>query len=400
MKRTVVMILIILAVVSMGLAAQPLAEKQYAAIQAQVLSLEEARKAYDALDEAIEREREAAEKNLSRAIEKQDRAAYQSARLALRELSSYRMSRQQSDALLAEILALDEPDRREQALWLSQKSPYWRPTLTLDFSDEGEGYRYSYRQQITVSANSEVTLPSASQIRFSSKHLGILAGWGLTPGEVTYQAGQTIAMPYTDQTLYAIYQEGVRFVDQRSGIDLTITEGDVTVPTPEASDPTAIFYGWYDRTTGSLITEESPYVGEGKGGFFEALWKQLSIDDIALLYYRSDNAPKNTQLAVGFSYANGGNLGLRGLRATLTTDSEYVTLLRDTLALGRLAAGYTGTNNSRWATKTAQPISGQSNTMRLVISKDAPSGTVISLTLTIEDGQGGQWSKPFALTVK
>ncbi|MCK9548933.1 MAG: hypothetical protein M0Q37_10525, partial [Sphaerochaeta sp.] len=350
MKRTIVMIMIILAVVSMGLAAQPLAEKQYIAIQDQILSLEEARKAYDALDEAIVREREAAGKSLSRAIETQDRVAYQSARLALRKLSSYRMSRQQSDALLAEILALDEPERSQQALWLSQKSPYWRPTLTLDFSDEGEGYRYSYRQQITVSANSEVTLPSASQIRFSTKYLGILVGWGLTPDEVTYQAGQTIAMPYTDQTLYAIYQEGVRFVDQRSGIDLTITEGDVTVPTPESSDPSALFFGWYDRTTRSLITEESPYTGEGKGGFFEALWKQLSIDDIALLYYRSDNAPKNTQLAVGFSYANGGNLELRGLRATLTADSEYVTLLRDTLALGRLAAGYTGTNNSRWAT--------------------------------------------------
>ena len=56
------------------------------------------------------------------------------------------------------------------------EEPYWRPTLTLDFSAEGEGH-YSYRQQITQSATSTVTLPSASQIRFSSTHLGIPAGW-------------------------------------------------------------------------------------------------------------------------------------------------------------------------------------------------------------------------------
>jgi len=65
-----------------------------------------------------------------------------------------------------------------------------------------------------------------------------------------------------------------------------------------------------------------------------------------------------------------------------------------------LAPGYTATNNSRWATTSAQRISGQSNTMRVVISKDAPSGTAIPLTLTIEDGEGAQWSREFVLTVE
>ncbi len=400
MKRTVVMIMIILAIVSMTLAARPTAEKQYAAIQGEVLSLEEAKKAYDALDEAIAKEREAALKSLNDAVVKQDRTAYRSAQMALSQLTAYHMSRAQSDALLSQVLAFDEGERAEWVAWLAGKSPYWRPTLTLDFSAEGEGYRYSYRQQIAQSASSEVTLPSSSDIRFSSKHLGILAGWGVTPDEVTYQAGETIAMPYTDQTLYAVYQDGVRFVDERSGIDLTVTGGDVTVPIPESPDAGALFSGWWDRTTGTLITGSDPYTAEGKGAFFEALWKQLSIDDIALLYYAGDKAPRNTQLAVGFSYTNAGNIELSGLTATLSSGSEYVTLLRDTLPLGRLAAGYSGTNNSRWATTGAQPISGQSNTMRLVIAKDAPSGTTIPLTLTIADSQGVVWSKEFVLTVE
>ena len=88
------------------------------------------------------------------------------------------------------------------------------------------------------------------------------------------------------------------------------------------------------------------------------------------------------------------------MKATLSSESEYVTLLKSDLVLGRLAAGYTATNNSRWATRSAQRISGQSNTMRLVISKDAPSLTVIPLTLTIEDGEGAQWSREFVLTVE
>ena len=149
MKRNVVMIMIILAVVSMSLVARPMAEKQYAGIETQILGLEEAKKAYDSLDEAIVKEREAALKSLNDAVEKQDRASYQRARETLSRLSTYRMSRQQSDALLGELLSLDEGEHAEWAAWLAQKSPYWRPTLTLDFSAEGEEIgRASCRERV------------------------------------------------------------------------------------------------------------------------------------------------------------------------------------------------------------------------------------------------------------
>ncbi|HPZ15095.1 MAG TPA: hypothetical protein PLX25_00385 [Sphaerochaeta sp.] len=400
MKRTHIGLIIILTVVSMGLGAHPTAETQYAAIAGKTFSLSEAKPVFEKLDVTIEKEREALGKTMAEAVRKGDLQAYRQGQRDLALLSTYRMSRKQSDALLSELLTLDESEQGEWAAWLQEKSPYWRPTLTLDFSSEGEGYRYSYRQQIRANANGEVTLPAAGDIRFNTRQVGILAGWGLTPDSVTYQQGETITMPYTDQTLYAIYQDGVRFIDERSNIDLVFSGEEITVPVPESGSAEAIFGGWYDRTTGELITDVSSYQREGKGGYYEALWKEVSIDGIALLYWDSSAVPTNTQLAVGFSYTNRGNVDERALRATLSSESEYVTLLRDQLTLSRLNAGYTSTNNSRWSSTASQRIYGEANTMRLLISPDAPSGTEIPLTLTITDEGDNQWSREFVLTVR
>lgn len=399
-RKHIGLIIIILTVVSMGLVAHPTAEKQYEAIKGEILTLSEAKTVFEKLDIAVEKEREALQKTIVDAQKKGDRHSFRQGRANLALLSTYRMSRAQSDALLGELLALDEPARSEWAQWLAQKSPYWRPTLTLDFSSQGEGYRYSYRQQISRGAGEEITLPTASQIRFNTRQVGILAGWGITPDSVTYQQGETIAMPYTDQTLYAIYQDGVRFVDQRSNIDLLLTDAEITTPMPRSTSEAAIFAGWYDRTTGSLVDASSEYQAVGKGGYYEALWRELAIDGVALLYWDSGAVPHNTQLAIGFSYANRGNVDLRALKATLASESEYVTLLRDQLTLGRLNAGYASTNNSRWSSTASQRIYGEANTMRVVISADAPSGTTIPLTLTIADESDNQWSREFVLTVR
>lgn len=217
-----------------AVAATPTAEEQYATIQGKDLSsqsLEAITKSYDKLNEAIANEAEQARKRLYEARSKGDRESYYDAREHLSLLSTYHMDENTSDYLLEEILSLDEPKKSEYAAWLYENSPYYRPTLTLDFSSEGENYRYSYRQQIRKIPGSEVVLPSSGQLRMNSARLGVLAGWGVTPDEVTYQGGETIKMSYTNQTLYAIYQEGVRFVDPLSGTDVFIESEDVEVPT-------------------------------------------------------------------------------------------------------------------------------------------------------------------------
>jgi hypothetical protein len=385
------------------LAASPTAEKQYAALQTSDItatSLEDLRKSIDTLKRAVVREQDEAYKNLTQARAKGDRDAYREAWENLDRLASYQMTSAQTDALLQRILALDEPERSEYAAWLYQTSPHYKPSLTLDFSAEDETYSYSYRQQIRREPGSEITLPDSSQIRLNSARLGVLVGWGLTPDEVTYQPGETITMSYTDQTLYAIYQSGVRFVDEMNKTDIFFEEGKVEVPTPTSGDASAIFAGWYDRTTGKLITDPSTYTVEGKGALFEALWKQLAIEDVTVLYYDRTKLPTNTQIGIGFSYTNTGNVNLTGLKATLSSESEYVRMLKGELQLGRLSAGLSSTNNSRFATKSKQAVRGEANTFRFIVSDSAPAGTVLPFTLTITNDRGDSWTHAFELTVR
>jgi len=385
------------------LAASPTAEKQYAALQTSDItatSLEDLRKSIDTLKRAVVREQDEAYKNLTQARAKGDRDAYREAWENLDRLASYQMTSAQTDALLQRILALDEPERSEYAAWLYQTSPHYKPSLTLDFSAEDETYSYRYRQQIRREPGSEITLPDSSQIRLNSARLGVLVGWGLTPDEVTYQPGETITMSYTDQTLYAIYQSGVRFVDDMNKTDIFFEEGKVEVPTPTSGDASAIFAGWYDRTTGKLITDPSTYTVEGKGALFEALWKQLAIEDVTVLYYDRTKLPTNTQIGIGFSYTNTGNVNLTGLKATLSSESEYVRMLKGELQLGRLSAGLSSTNNSRFATKSKQEVRGEANTFRFIVSDSAPAGTVLPFTLTITNDRGDSWTHAFELTVR
>lgn len=401
--RILVLMTIMLTVGMIAVAATPTAEEQYATIQSKDLSsqsLEEITKSYDKLNEAIANEAEQARKRLYEARSKGDRESYYEAREHLNLLSTYHMDQNASDYILEEILSLDEPKKSEVAAWLYEHSPYYRPTLTLDFSSEGENYRYRYRQQIRKIPGSEVVLPSSGQLQMNSSRLGVLAGWGVTPDEVTYQAGETIKMSYTNQTLYAIYQEGVRFVDPLSGTDVFIESEDVEVPTPVADDVSAIFAGWYDKSTGTLITDPSSYEKVGKGGYFEALWKRLAIEDITVLYYDKDALPTNTQMSMGFSYANTGTVDLAGLRATLSSESEYVRILSDEIYLGSLDAGLMSTNNSRWATSDKQQVRGENNTFRFVIASNAPSGTVIPFTLQVKNDKGDTWTQHFESVVR
>ncbi len=397
------MISVVLIIGMAALTAAPTAEKQYATLQTYDIGthgLEDVRKSIDTLAEAVVREQDEAYKNLSQARAKGDREAYYKAWETLDRLAGYRMTSGQTDVLLQRILGLDEPERSEYAAWLYQISGYYKPSVTLDYSTEGDTYRYSYRQQIRREPGSKIVLPDASQIRFNSAHVGVLVGWGLTPDEVVYQPGETITMSYTDQTLYAIYKNGVRFIDDLNKTDVFLEEGGVEVPTPVSDEASAIFAGWYDRTTGTLITDPAAYAPEGKGAVFEALWKQLAIEDVTVLYYDSAKLPTNTQLGLGFSYSNTGTVNLTGLKAALSTQNEYVRMLKGELGLGRLPAGLSSTNNSRFATDSKQQVRGEANTFRFMISDSAPAGSVIPFTLTLTNDKGDSWSHMFEVTVR
>ncbi len=395
----------LLCVSAVLLVAAPNAERLFRDVQAldyQGQSLESIKSAYDKLDDGIARDAQQARNDMLEARGKGDLASFREAYARLEKLKSFRMKGEESNLLLGRIMAEAEPKKSEYATWLYQRSDSYNPLLTLDFSAEGKNFRYSYRQQIQKAPLSEVTLPDPTQLRTNSSQVGILKGWGLTPGELTYKAGETIPMPYTSQTLYAIWGTGVRFVDEmRDTLYEDVEIGsEVVVPTPSTTDTSAIFVGWYDRGTDTLLTDKETYTVEGKGALFEPLWKSLHIPAVEPLYYPSDALPKRTQLSVGFLLQNKGNLDLKGLVATLDTEDPNVTMLVDKLALGSLSSDRYVTNNSRFATTGPLAIRGGYNTFRFVIADSAPSGSVIQFVLTVTDSKGDSWSLPVEFKVE
>lgn len=387
------------------LVAAPNAERLFRDVEAldyQNQSLENIRSTYDRFDDGLARDVQQARKEMLEAMDKGDLASYRDAYARLERLKSLRMKSEDSNLLLGRIMAESEPKRGEYASWLYQRSDSYNPILTLDFSAQGENFRYSYRQQIQRAPQAEVVLPDYSDLRANSSQVGILKGWGLTPDKLTYKAGETIKMPYTNQTLYAIWDSGVRFVTEgRDTLYEGVAEGsEVVVPTPSTSDDSAIFVGWYDRGSRTLLTDTQTYTVEGRGALFEPIWKSVHIPEIAPLYYPGDALPKRTQLAVGFSLYNAGNIDLKGLVATLETDSPYVTMLVSKLAVSSIAANRYITNNSRFSTISPLAIRGGSNTFRFVIADDAPSGSTLSFTLTVTDDRGDSWSMPVEFKVE
>ncbi len=387
------------------LVAAPNAERLFRDVEAldyQSQSLESIKSSYDKLDDGIARDAQQARRDMLEAREKGDLVSYREAYARFEKLKTFRMKGEESNLLLGRIMAESEPKKGEYATWLYQRSDSYNPLLTLDFSAQGETFRYSYRQQIQKAPLSEVTLPDHTQMRTNSSQVGILKGWGLTPDDLTYKAGETIAMPYTRETLYAIWGTGVRFVDEtRDTLYEDVKIGsEVVVPTPTTRDMSAIFVGWYDRGTNTLLIDRETYTVEGKGALFEPLWKSLKIAEVAPLHYPREALPKHTQLGVGFLLHNTGNLDLKGLEATLQSESPYVTMLINHLTLGSLSASRYATNNSRFATTVPLTIRGGYNTFRFVIDDAASSGSVIEFVLTLTDNKGEAWSLPIEFMVE
>lgn len=409
MKHTSILLVacFLIGAVLVPVSAAPIAENTYQKIQSMDFSQEDVDsiiQAYDDFYERIEKIAENALKDMEKARSKGDVGAYREAFDRYSAMTEYAMGKEETDRLLSRILEEPADKRTEYADWLYRRSRYYRPTLTIDFSVDGDTYHYSYAQKLRQAPGTQITLPDLSNMRINTSHIGMLAGWGITPDEATYAPGETISMPVTDQTLYAIWTNAVRFSDAITETVVEhegVKEGDIVpVPVIESPADSFRFIGWYDRTTGTLLDNESEYTVKGKGAVFEGLWKQLSVEAISPLYYGFDRLPTNTQLAVGFSLANGGNTNLRNIEATLTTVSPHVKILCDTVMVRDIPAGRHRTNNSRFATSTQQAISGSSNTFRIVIDEATPKGTPISFTLTFTDHDGQTWSSQVSFTTR
>ena len=342
--------------------------------------------AYDRMQEALEDERSSIGKDISKAIDKNDRVLYRNAVSDLRSLDAYTLTSADTDALLTAIVNSDSGDASQWAAWLYDNSRYYNPTLTLTTDVSGTGYRQSYRRSFSAQPGTEITLPSSMDVNPSAA--GVLTGWGITPDEATYAPGETITMPYTDQTLFAIYSSRVVFNNDETGDNTVFTDvadGDVVeVPTPPDLEG-AIFEGWYDRLSGQYIAPgETEYTVRGMGARFEALYVKLEASELECGHYDVNRIPTGVQLSLTFTLSNSGSEDLSGVSITVSSDSEYARLMNTEAYMRNMYAGqdYTLTGT------------------RLVVSRDCPSGSQLPVTVTMTDSEGRSFTSTFTLTVK
>lgn len=387
MKAKKVVLVLMVLVLSSAVVFAASAQKLYEDFSDAVArgDLDGAISSYSDLEERINDELSSTNKSLEKAFEKNNMDLYLEARSDLRTLSGYRITREQSDALLALIVEEDGEKALEDAGWLYSISSYYRPTLSLDYSASGENFSYSYRSSVSVKPGTEVTLPDQESINANSNNLGQLVGWGVTRDEVTYGAGDVITMPLTDQTLYAIWRNAVTFKDDVSGIDETsdgVVEGDeIAIPQITSSDGSNVFIGWYDPTTGEFLgPEEEVYSVRGNGASFEALYASLEISNVSTSPYST--LPTNIQVTLTFNVENTGNEDLKDLTVTISSADSDLTILTDTLYFRRLPSGSVGTVSTR------------------IVYTGTESARQIPLTVTVTDEDGNAWSSDFTIASK
>lgn len=349
--------------------------------------IEAAIDAHSELEDAIAKEYRSLEKDLEKAIEKNDRQLYYSTRTQMQDLSRLgKISQEDTASLLSAIVNSDSDEAQEWALWLYENSSYYHPVLTLCADASGDSYSRTYRKSVSYAPGTEVTLPSSAGE--NARYSGVLIGWGITPDEVTYEPGETILMPYTDQSLYAIFRSQVVFSDSESSDDTVFTdvkEGDVIqVPVPSDSQD-AIFEGWYDRSSGQYLSaEDTEYTVKGMGASFEALYIKLEADEISTGPYDVTRLPAGVQIPLTFSLTNSGSEDVRDVDITVTCDSSHARLINTEAWLRQMKSGHDYTLKN----------------VILVISQDCPSGEEIPLTVTMEDSDGNTFSSTFTLNVR
>ena len=196
----------------------------------------------------------------------------------------------------------------------------------------------------------------------------------ITSGRLDVLVDEKTLMPYTDQKLYAIFQNGIRFSDSVTKLE-QVTNGDTAVvPSQNAPDSSYLFDGWYDNATGAKLTESSVKLVDGvASGSYSGYWKSLRFDAISTKYYQNMTIPAGEQVPVLFTMTNQGNETLGEVEVTLLSDDQNLKVLSD-----NLSARYIRPQESR---------NGQ-----FLVLVNGKSGTKIDATLKVTDGDGASCS--------
>ncbi|MGN0906293.1 MAG: InlB B-repeat-containing protein, partial [Bullifex sp.] len=338
MKKRSVMFLSVLMISATLLFAAPTAEKLYGEFSSAVENgdVTLAMKKYSELESRVNKELSGAASTLEKAVKKNNAELYRNTLSDISTLKSYVITKAQSDRLLSAAIA---SDNQEAISWLYDNSPYYSPVLTFSTQVTSSNRRFSSSSSVSVKPGEEVTIPSSVSV--SAAAAGRLAGWGITKDAVTYAPGETIKMPATDQTLYAIFENGVSFRNESTSTDIfTPASAGDEITVPSLSREGAVFAGWYDKASGYFISPDTDtFTLRGNGADFTALWKEVKAGEMSTGAYSYDAIPANTQIPLSFTVNNTGTETLTGVRLSVSCDDDSVTLISTDAYMRSLPAG-------------------------------------------------------------
>ncbi len=384
MKRKISGLVAILLVASMVLWAADVSELRTQFTDALASGdLSGAIQSYDDMVSQAQKDYSKAARSYEKALEAGNIAKARSAWYDMQSIGYDRMTADETDQMLSLIVAEDEENRAADAQWLMENSRYYNPSISYEWNTSGDNYSFSYSSSRSVTPGEEIVLPDKDDIQVNNAVAGVLVGWGVTPDEVTYQPGETIVAPYTDQTLYAIWESQVVFTDPVTGTENTVTDvasGDVVdVPALTEPDDSYIFAGWVDKSTGDYIAPDETTVElEGNGAVYEALWKNAELSNLEAKHYDVAAIPVNTQAELSFDITNKGTEDLKNVDIE-TTSEDGLTVLRGNGTIRSVDAGDTVT------------VSG------LKVVGTEPGDYMLHITATDRDGD--VWEADFTVTV-
>lgn len=350
------------------------AKASFSSLDLEKASLKDIQKAYEDDRNDYQASLASLRKKLDKAYAQNNARRYYDTMDQINDLTEPGITQEQDETLVSRMMNADGEEKDAWGQWLFENDPYYRPTLTLEMENSGKHSRYTFRQTVSVAPGSDVDLPKLQ----ADTDKGVFVGWGITPDAVTYKAGDKVVMPYADQTLYAIFQNGVKFTDSITGIDTFTSDADAAVPEVQAPDASYIFDGWYDQD-GKKLEGTTVSAGDGSSSY-TAYWKSIAFDDIKTRYYKDLTVPAGEQVSLSFTIKNQGNEALSDVKVSME-DNDALTNLT-----GELSARYMREGASLKGT--------------FVVVASGKSGDRIDTHLVVTDEDGDSWTIPVALQVK
>ena len=385
--KTIIAMSLILTLASFAVFADAIAEKADEPVEFSSLDLGSAEyqtiiDSFEAELSAYESQRDMLHSRMEEARSRGDAGDYFDAKDFLRTLERPSITKEQTEILIGRILNESDQEAKDSfANWLRENSAFYSPrvTLALDTSKEEGWAKYiDFSYSIGTDAGGTVTLPSLNGL-YTEDH-GVFVGWGITPDEVTYEAGEEINGIYSDVTLYAVFKEGVLFYDSVTGTQVFEEGGEITAPELESPDGNCVFLGWYDIMGRKVDVPET--IESGKSAVYYAKWRSLDVENVNAKYYNDLTVPAETQVKLEFSVVNKGNGNAGAFTVELVPENGS--------ALKVLTGGISAYSLREGGSKKGS----------FTVIAYGNGGDAVNATIVVTDDDGNTWTEPVTFTIK